>query len=290
MGILDATVQVMTEVNTQMEAENARRQVELDNAVAANAARVAAERRQQQEEQRRAQRQAETGRSGGEPSSPAINTQEQARQAQEEARRADEQRQIQEAETRRRAEEQRQMEQQRQAAEQRRQQENQERARLQQERNSRLADNASGGYSTTGLTAPQSGARASLGSGDLSMNVSHVGQCAATRVNVHYALDIYFGEPLVNGTWSFEGEDGCTPPASTKIWLEVRAGSAFGYVELNPSVPSANRGSGFNVAGSPNWSRTVCGFSGARPSGCMDAQAAKAMFTQGDVVGFYVGW
>ena len=128
------------------------------------------------------------------------------------------------------------------------------------------------------------------GSGTLSMGVSNVGQCRATSVSVRYNLGVIMGEPTVGGTWSFEGEEGCSPPANTVVWLRLSTGSGYGFVRLDPSVPTANRGPGYNSTGSPNWNQLVCAFNGSGPAGCMNEAQARAIWANGQVTGFVMGW
>ncbi len=152
-----------------------------------------------------------------------------------------------------------------------------------------LADRASGGFSTVGLGAVDKGATPP-GQGEMTHQIGHIGQCAATSITVRYRLGALMGEPVVAGSWSFQGEDGCSPPHNTVVWLKLSNGAAYGWVRLDPGVPTANRGFGYNSPGSPNWGQLVCGFNGSGPAGCMSDAQARAMWANGQVVNFEVGW
>lgn len=150
-----------------------------------------------------------------------------------------------------------------------------------------IGQSPNGAFSTVGLRAVNpSGAP---GAGRLSRPVSNVGGCRATNVSVSYKLDDLLGDATVNGEWSWQGDGACTPAASTKVWLRLQDGSAYGYVEISPSVPRAG-GPAMNATGSPDWSQLVCGFDGARAAGCMDAASARKLWTNGRVASFEVGW
>ena len=138
--------------------------------------------------------------------------------------------------------------------------------------------------------APATALAAGPGKGSLSKSGVRVGPCYANSVDVRYRLDSLMGEPVVGGSWSWSGDSSCSLPSSTVIWLKVQSGSSYGYVRLDPVVPDANEGFGYNVSGSPNWNETVCGYSGARPQGCMNSGAAKNLWKSGRVTGFEIGW
>lgn len=188
------------------------------------------------------------------------------RQRQEEARRA-EQEARERAEADRRAEEE----------------------RRRQLRQSRMARNASGGFSTVGLPADARGG-GGPGRGEMSVSLDHIAGCAATGATVRYSLSSIMGEPTVAGSFSWQGEDGCSLPASTDAWVKVQSGTAYGWAPLDPAPPEANRGFGYNSTGSPNWGGLLCGFEGGSRAGCMDADSAKRLWAHGQVTEVRIGW
>lgn len=231
-------------------------QVQSGTAASQVLAQQQAQQRQLAEQQRLAQQ-----RAAEQQASQQRFAQQQAAQARAEA---DRQQRAQEAERRRMAQ----------------QQADADKARM-------IGQSPSGAFSTVGLRAINPSG--SPGAGRLSRPVSNVGGCRATNISVSYKLDDLLGEATVNGEWSWQGDGACTPAASTKVWLRLQDGSAYGYVEISPSVPRAG-GASMNTTGSPDWSQLVCGFDGGRASGCMDAASARKLWTNGRVAGFEVGW
>lgn len=128
------------------------------------------------------------------------------------------------------------------------------------------------------------------GSGSDTQHNVRIGNCSASTVEVRYRLDSLMGEPVVGGSWRWDGDSSCRVPSSAMIWLKVQNGANYGFVRLDPAIPSANQGFGFNVSGSPNWDEVVCGYNGTRPQGCMDSSSAKALWKSGRVTGFEVVW
>lgn len=129
------------------------------------------------------------------------------------------------------------------------------------------------------------------GGGSLSKNGVRIGNCTADTLRVKYKLDSLMGEATVSGSYGWEGDSSCTLPYSTVVWLKVSNGSgAFGWVKLNPVVPKANSGLGYNTTGSPSWSGLLCGYSGTSATDCYDADQAKLLWKAGDVVDFQVAW
>ncbi len=162
-------------------------------------------------------------------------------------------------------------------------------AEMDRQRARRLASNASGGLSSVGLGPAQKGATPP-GAGTLTETVDHVGPCAATSVTVRYALGATLGDATVSGSFAWAGEAGCTPPPSTKVWLRMQNGAAFGYVAVDPAVPTANGGFGYNATGSPPWNRLICSFNGGATGQCLDEAAARSLWGSGEVVGFEIAW
>lgn len=277
-------------------AEQAAAQAELNRLALAAAeetrqrqeAEAAAQRAREAEQARRVaeaqggQRQAVQSGQAGQQEAAAAEQRERERREAAERRAAEE----------RAAEQRRQEEARRAEAEARARREAEARAaeqRVQAERQSRMARNASGGFSNVGLPPIEQGATPP-GAGQLSMAVTHIGGCQASNVNVSYNLGMLVGEPTVSGSWGWSGEDGCTAPHTTEVWLRLQHGAAYGYVRLDGTVPPPNRGGGYNSTGSPNWGRLVCGFNGGSSAGCMDAESARRLWAHGQVVGFAIGW
>lgn len=188
------------------------------------------------------------------------------RQRQEEARRAEQEARAR-AEAERRAEEE----------------------RRRQLRQSRMARNTSGGVSAVGLP-PDSRGGGGPGRGEMSISVDHIGGCAATGASVRYSLNSIMGEPTVAGSFSWQGEEGCSVPSSTDAWVKVQYGTSYGWVNLDPAAPEANRGYGYNSPGSPNWGQLLCGFEGGRRTSCLDADSAKRLWAHGQVTEVRIGW
>ncbi|EKF74582.1 hypothetical protein A11A3_08145 [Alcanivorax hongdengensis A-11-3] len=128
------------------------------------------------------------------------------------------------------------------------------------------------------------------GTGSQSQFNVRIGNCMASSLEVRYRLDSLMGEPIVGGSYRWNGDNRCDLPSSTVIWLKVQSGSTYGYVRLDPAVPGANRGFGYNVSGSPEWDEAICGFNGTRRTGCMNSSAAKSLWKSGRVTGFSVAW
>jgi len=129
-----------------------------------------------------------------------------------------------------------------------------------------------------------------VGPGKSSMTKHNVkiGNCLLKSITVKWKLDSLMGEATVGGSYKYQAD--CELPSSTKIYLKVSRGSDFyGYVKLAPVVPKANSGYGYNVTGSPNWNKALCG-SGNQSHQCHTAKDAKTLWKQGSVTDFVMSW
>jgi hypothetical protein len=140
------------------------------------------------------------------------------------------------------------------------------------------------------ITLPSLCLAAGPGAGSLTKQNVRIGNCTANSITVKWNLDSLMGEPTVNGAFQWSGINTCSLPSSTKIWLRVQSGQAWGYVDIDPTAPNANSGFGFNATGSPNWGKTICAFSGRDETECLDPSNAKALWKNGRVVDFEVVW
>lgn len=206
---------------------------------------------------------------------------------------AQQQQQAQAEQARQQAEQERQAaaraEQERQLAARAEQQRQQEAQREQFERQRRMSNNGSGSFSTTGL-GPVPPGSPGPGSGSQTVNVTHIGGCTASSVTARFNLGVLMGEPTISGSWSWQGEAGCSAPASTRVWLRLQHGTAYGYVAIDPAVPKPGGGFGYNSTGSPDWSQLACGFNGARPGSCMSKDNARSLWANGRVTDVVVAW
>lgn len=129
------------------------------------------------------------------------------------------------------------------------------------------------------------------GSGTESKYDVRIGRCNADKVTVKYNLDSLMGEPTINGSLKWKGDDDCRLPSSTVIWLRVvDGGTGEAWVRIAPVTPRANSGYGYNVTGSPSWRKTLCGFHGTESQSCLSSREAKDLWKHGYVDGFDVEW
>lgn len=141
------------------------------------------------------------------------------------------------------------------------------------------------------MALPSATMAAGPGSGSETKYDVRIGNCHADSITVKWKLDSLMGEPTVLGSFKWSGDDDCELPYSTKIWLKVEESSGgYGYVRLSPVTPRANDGYGHNTTGSPNWSRTLCGYTGTEIDDCHDSSEAKTIWKEGDVTDFDVAW
>ena len=125
------------------------------------------------------------------------------------------------------------------------------------------------------------------GEGEVTRNGVYMGEgCYADSVMVRYKLDSLIGEPTVAGTWMYVGD--CEPAHDFMVWLRVEGAGAWGWVKLDPAIPSASGEWGFNVTGSPEWDDLLCGYDGTRKQRCLSSDDAKAIWKEGRVTGFDV--
>jgi hypothetical protein len=131
---------------------------------------------------------------------------------------------------------------------------------------------------------------AAPGQGTMTKRMLGVADCQASSVSARWNLSGIMGEPVVNGTWSWEGRAGCSPPHTTVVWLLLTSDYGHGWVQLDPGVPAAGGGYGYTSAGSPSWNQLICGFRGSAPTMCLDERTAKAVWSTSKVVDFQVSW
>lgn len=130
--------------------------------------------------------------------------------------------------------------------------------------------------------------------GQLTRSNFYVGDCNVSSMTVNYTMDVFLGEPRVNGTfkWSngYNTAVDCLP-YSTVIWLEIQhVSGSKGFIKLDPVIPKAGSGYGYSVAGSPDWDELICGYKGKNKQGCVDEKSARIIFKEGRVTGFHVGF
>lgn len=308
-AVLTGTVEVMNEVAADMAVENARmmaaqqREMERQQDLA----------RQRQEQERQAREwEARNSGGGGGSSSPttgggsgggqdraAAEAHAQRLSQQQEDRRRQEREQIRQAEERRIAEAQRQAEARSQAwlAQQARGSDYSDSgtsggsSATTSGRTRTMAPSPSGGSSRTGLQPVPRGTEGPSHHGSLSKQVSAIGQCAASSVNLNYDAHTLFGEPLASANWEFSGDEGCTAPSSSTVWLRIEDGPAYAYIRISTTAPTANRGEGTSMGSTGmDWSQAACGFNGARRTSCLSADDAKSLWVNGQVTGFEIGW
>ena len=131
------------------------------------------------------------------------------------------------------------------------------------------------------------------GRGEMSKQTD-IGYGCVAAVTVRWYLRTLFGEPVVGGSWKFDtGNQDCKAHYSTVVWLKVGPG----WVKLNPLVPRANQGFGFNVAGSPNWGALICQptimnprWFSATKGECISREEAEDAWRGESVSDFRMGW
>lgn len=127
------------------------------------------------------------------------------------------------------------------------------------------------------------------GSGTMSKRNMQIGLCSADSVTVKWKLDSLMGEATVLGSLKWDGDQNCSLPSSTTIWLEVSDNSGGkGYVRISPVIPKANKGYGYNTTGSPNWGKTLCSYRGTKITGCQQSADAKRLWKKGNVSDFRI--
>ena len=115
-----------------------------------------------------------------------------------------------------------------------------------------------------------------------------IGGCSIDSITVRWKLDSLMGEPTVNGSYKWSGDEDCSLPSNTKILLKLEHGYNSGYLAIAPAVPKANSGFGYNVSGSPSWSSAVCDYINGQKSDCLDRDDAIDVWKNGSVVDFEV--
>lgn len=136
-------------------------------------------------------------------------------------------------------------------------------------------------------------ATSSPGQGELRVGEQYPDGCEVQNVRVRYHLSQSMGEPIVAGSWAYDQSEWskpCSPPTSTIVLLRVELGANFGYGKLDPAMPRANGGFGYNSPGSPDWDQLICSYRGATRTLCMSADDARGMWSQGRVAGAFLVW
>ena len=99
-----------------------------------------------------------------------------------------------------------------------------------------------------------------------------------------YNLTQFMGEPMVSGVFKWEAQPGYSPAMAPDavMWLKVRSGTSFAYINCAPTVPDAGKGFGMDMTGSPDWKDVlVLEFSGSKALRTLDAKDAKAFWKAG---------
>ena len=101
-------------------------------------------------------------------------------------------------------------------------------------------------------------------SGRITKRNFSVGNCEVRLMTVKYDISTIFGEPLVKGSYKWEAgtdtEADCLP-YRFKVWLKMaHSNSGYAFIRLNPVIPKAGRGYGYNTSGSPNWNKSLAPF------------------------------
>ena len=145
----------------------------------------------------------------------------------------------------------------------------------------------SGGMSTVGLRPLRQDG--DPGEGRLSRPGVAIGRCQASSASVTYSMDSFMGGGKVAAALFWQGDASCQPPGNATIWLRVQDGTAYGYAHVDGVLPRAGA-VGLDMARIRDWDEMFCSFNGNSPEQCMDAAAAKQLWSNGRVVGFEIGW
>jgi hypothetical protein len=123
--------------------------------------------------------------------------------------------------------------------------------------------------------------------GQLSRSNIMAGSCNIATITAKYKLGTLFGEPTVNGNFSWDAGDNTPADClhySTNIAFKIQSGTAHGYIYINPVVPDSGNGFGSNNTGSPNWNKLICGLGNGYRDSCVTSEQAKAFFTNGYII------
>jgi hypothetical protein len=103
-------------------------------------------------------------------------------------------------------------------------------------------------------------------------------------LTVKWSFSTLYGEPVLNG--SFKWEAGYDTPSDFLKYNDViilELDNTYGRnckcIKLNPTVPKAGEGFGYNVSGSPSWSNVFCDYDGESLG--LTAAEAKAYWEKG---------
>ncbi|MCT4603813.1 MAG: hypothetical protein N4A59_13060 [Marinifilum sp.] len=133
------------------------------------------------------------------------------------------------------------------------------------------------------------------GNGELTKyNINHFGK-TISKVSVKWSFNTIMGEPTVNGVFKWEA-DSNTEINHLKyndfIILKCKSNTSnsYAWVKIDPTVPKAGYGYGYNATGSPDWHRLFSSFnSNGRAIDYWTESEAKAFWKSGfSVVDFKI--
>jgi len=129
------------------------------------------------------------------------------------------------------------------------------------------------------------------GTGNMTKFNIKVDECKVSAINVKWKLDSMMGESIVNGLYKWDSNEKCSLPISTAIYLKIEDYSGKnGYIKIQPTVPKANSGYGFNVSGSPPWSKAIIDFGRHQNIKYQSPSDAKYLWKNGEIVDFIIKW
>ncbi len=129
------------------------------------------------------------------------------------------------------------------------------------------------------------------GTGNMTKFNMKIDTCHVSAINVQWKLDSMMGEAIVNGLYKWDTNKKCSLPLTTTVYLKIEDSSGKnGYIKIQPTVPSANSGYGFNVSGSPPWSKAVIDFDRQNKIKYQSASDAKFLWRHGEIVNFIIKW
>lgn len=137
-------------------------------------------------------------------------------------------------------------------------------------------------WCSDGAVAPGEDKVAAATKGSLSQSNFAAGVCQVASMQVRYEVSMFFGEPIVKGSYKWEAAGGTDPECltgDTKVAIELLSSTnRTAFVHIAPAVPKSGAGWGYNVSGSPNWDGLFCGRTGAP---CLSESEAKAFYKAG---------
>ncbi|GLB47790.1 hypothetical protein [Neptunitalea lumnitzerae] len=112
------------------------------------------------------------------------------------------------------------------------------------------------------------------------------GNADISSVTAKWRFSILLGEPIINGSYKWEGTGKLH--ANDFIILKVQANGdpdIYAWVKIDPAIPEADGDYGYNMARSPNWDETFCGYDeNGRVIRCWSAENAKHFWKNGFTV------